>query len=115
MKKKRHISIIFFCFLMIFGCKDFQEVKVLGVQGFKVEKLSMSGIEAEVMIGIKNPNDMGFTVYPSEFDIIIGGVNLGKARLYKKVKIEGGCEKAYPFKLKSDFKGMDLMELSSII
>jgi LEA14-like dessication related protein len=115
MKQKRHIFIVFSCFLLFFGCKDFQEVKVLGVQGFKVEKLSMAGIEAEVMISIKNPNNIGFTIYPSEFDIIIGGVNLGKARLYKRVKIEGSTEKAYPFKLKSDFKGLNLMELAGIV
>ncbi len=115
MTLKSYIFIVFCCFLPFFGCKEFQEIKVIGVKGFKINKLNMEGIEAEVMINIKNPNTIGFSIYPSEFDISIGGVKLGKAKLYKRVHIDANCEKAYAFMLRSDFKGMNLMDLTGLI
>lgn len=98
--------------LLIFSaCKDFKEAQCTGIKGFKVNSLDMSGIDADIIIGIKNPNKMGFSIYPSEFDVTISGVNLGKAKLHKRVHIDGNTEKDYTFKLKSSFKDMNMMEV----
>lgn len=98
--------------LIIFNaCKDFKEAECTGVKGFKVNKMDMSGIDADIILGIKNPNKIGFSIYPSEFDVTISGVNLGKAKLKKRVHISGNTEKDYAFSLKSSFKDMNMMEV----
>lgn len=101
--------------LIIFNaCKDFKEAECTGVKGFKVNKMDMSGIDADIILGIKNPNKMGFSIYPSEFDVTISGVNLGKAKLKKRVHISGNTEKDYAFTLKSSFKDMNMMEVMKL-
>ncbi len=109
---------ILFCafgFLLFNSCKEFKEVQVTGVKSFRLTKVSANGIEGEVILGIKNPNDYGFSIYPSEFDITYSGMKMGKARLYKKVHIEGNSEKAYVFKLKTDLKELNLIEVMGMV
>lgn len=111
--------IIFSLFATIFGlssCKNYKEVQCTGVNGFKINKVSAQGIDADILLGIKNPNNVGFTIYKSEFDVVYSGVHLGKAKLSKRVRIRANAEETYSFNLKSDFKGanmMDIMKLAS--
>ena len=101
--------------LLIFNsCKDFKEAQCTGIKGFRVNSLDMSGIDADIIIGIKNPNEMRFSIYPSEFDVAVSGVNLGKAKLHRRVHIDGNTEKDYTFNLKSSFKDMNMMEVMKL-
>jgi LEA14-like dessication related protein len=111
---KRLLLIWLGCFLCL-SCEEFKEVQVTGVKSFRVTKLNMEGIEAEVIVGIKNPNTKGFSIYPSEFDATFSGIKLGKAKLYKRVHIGANCEKPYVFKIKSSFKELNFMELSNLL
>ena len=86
-----------------------------GVKSFRLTKVGTDGIEGEVIIGIKNPNNIGFSIYPSEFDIVYTGIKLGKARLKKRVHIDGNSEKLYVFKLKTSMKDMNLMDVMSMV
>ncbi|MDI9340186.1 MAG: LEA type 2 family protein [Sediminibacterium sp.] len=97
------------------SCHEFKDVQCTGVKGFKVNKMGMDGIDADIMLGIKNPNDIGFSIYPSEFDVSAGGVNLGKAHLTKRVHIDAKEEKTYTFHLKSNFKDVNLMDLTKLM
>lgn len=109
---------IFFIFLLlgiISSCKDFKEAEVTGVKGFKIKKMNTEGIDADVILGVKNPNSIGFSIYPSEFDITFSGVNLGKAKLKKRVHIDANCEKPYVFELKSTFKDINLLDLTKLL
>ena len=99
----------------ISSCKEFKEVKVIGVENFKIKKVSLEGIEADIKLTIKNPNAFGFSIYPSEFDIIFSSLNLGKAKLKNRVHIDSNCEKGYVFELNSSFKGMNLMDLTKLV
>ena len=54
-------------------------------------------------------------IYPSEFDVTYSGIKMGKARLYKRVHIEGNSEKPYGFKLKTDLKDMNLMDILGLV
>lgn len=103
-------------FIFLFNsCKEFEEVKVTGVKSFRLTKMGSEGIEGEVIIGIKNPNDYGFSIYPSEFDITYSGIKMGKARLYKRVHIDGNSEKPYVFKLKTSLKDMNLIDIMGLV
>ncbi|MEO6303443.1 MAG: LEA type 2 family protein [Bacteroidia bacterium] len=111
---KINITAFLFFILCLSACKDFKEAQCTGVKGFKINKIGPQGIDADIILGIKNPNHMGFSVYKSSFDVVYNGVNLGKAKLSKRVHINGDTEKNYNFNLKSDFKNanpMDVMKL----
>lgn len=100
--------------LIFASCEEMQDLKVIDVDSFFVNKLNKEGIEAEVKLKVQNPNKMGFSIYPSEFEIIFSGVRLGKAKLAKRVHIDGHSERIYTFKLKSqldDINPLDLIRL----
>lgn len=105
-------------FSLIFAsCEEMQDLKVIDVDSFFVNKLNSEGIEAEVKLKIENPNKMGFSIYPSTFDIIFNGVRLGKAKLAKRVHIDGKSERVYTFRVNSkleDLNPLDLIRLLDI-
>lgn len=102
-------------FFTISSCKDFKEARCTGVKGFKINNVNAQGINAEVLLGIENPNTVGFSIYPSEFDVVFSGINLGKAKLNKRVHIDANAEKTYSFILKSDFKNVNLMDIMKLM
>lgn len=108
------LTALIFSFLLT-SCKDFKEVQCTGVKGFKINTINTQGIDADIMLGIKNPNNMGFSIYKSEFDVVYSGVNLGKARLTKRVHINANAEETYSFNLKSDFKNINLSEIMKLM
>ncbi len=103
------------CFLFFTSCKDLKEAQCTGVKGFKVNKIGADGLDADIMLGIKNPNSLGFSVYRSEFDVIYNGINLGKAKMHKRVHIAANTEKTYTFNLKSKFENVNLMDIMKLI
>jgi LEA14-like dessication related protein len=107
-------SVFLFPVFLLFSCKEYQEIKVSEVKNFRLTKISKEAIEGEVILGISNPNTAGFSIYPSEFDVTYSGINLGKARLYKRVHIGPHTEKDYVFKLRSDLKGVNIMDLTGL-
>lgn len=113
--KFKTISLLLLTSLLLFACREFKEAQCTGVKGFKMNKMSMDGIDADILLGIKNPNTIGFSIYPSEFDVIAGGVNLGKAKLTKRVHIDANEEKTYTFHLRSNFKETNLMDLTKLL
>lgn len=117
MRNKRILSFfsILVILLSVMSCKEFKEAQVTGVKDFKIKKLGLTGIEADLELIIKNPNTSGFSIYPSEFDVIFSGINLGKARLRKRVHIKGNSEKPYVFEMNSSFTNVNLMELAGLV
>src|SRR4051812_12698695 len=98
---------LFFFFAMLLAltsCHDIKEVQCTGVKGFKVNKLDTKGVDADILLGIKNPNTFGFSIYKSAFDVTYSGIYLGKAKLTKRVHIHGKAEEVYSFNLTNDFK-----------
>ena len=104
------------CSLLFFSnCRDFKEVQCTGVKGFKINKINTEGIDGDILLGIKNPNAFGFSIYKSEFDITYSGVYLGKAKLTKSVHINGNAEAVYSFNLVNDFKNTNLMDVMKLL
>jgi LEA14-like dessication related protein len=112
---KFRFLILICSFLFLNSCKEFKEIQVTGVKSFRLTKVGTDGLEGEVILGIRNPNSHGFSIYPSEFDVTYSGIKMGKARLYKRVHINGNTEKLYVFKLKTDLKDMNLMDVLGLV
>jgi LEA14-like dessication related protein len=96
--------------MFFMSCKEFKEITVTNVDSFYMNKITTEQIEAEVNVKINNPNTTGFSIYPSEFDVMFSGVRLGKAKLNKRVHIDGKTEKVYTFKLKSKISEMNPLD-----
>lgn len=58
---------------------------------------------------------MGFTIYPSEFDIKYSGIYLGKAKLTEKVHIRKHAEETYSFAINNNFKDVNLMDVLKLL
>ena len=97
------------------SCMEFKEVTVTGVDSFKINKIDTKEMQAEIKLMIKNPNNSSFSIYPSEFDIVYGGIHLGKAKLYKRVHIDSNSERAYSFELKSNLGGLNFLDVTKIL
>lgn len=97
--------------VFFFSCKELKELSVSNVESFNMTKMSPEKLEAEIGIKINNPNKMGFSIYPSEFDVIFSGINLGKAKLHQRVHIDGKSEKVYLFKLNSNLSELNPMDI----
>lgn len=106
---------LFFVPLFLFSCAGYQDVTFMGIENVKVTSMSQQGIEAEITARIKNPNNKSFTIYKSDLDATLNGMNAGKARLSKNVRIKAKSEQTYIFKIKSDFSSLSLSELPKLL
>lgn len=114
--KNYFIIILIACSGLFTSCvSDFQEVTFSGVENVQVTKLSQQGAEAEITARIKNPNSTSFTVYKSDLDVTLNGLNAGVAHLTDNVKIKGNSEESYTFKVKSDFSSLSLTDLPQLL
>lgn len=113
--KKMWVGLALFCCVTFFSCADFKEVTFSGIDNVNITTLSQSGVEALITVRIKNPNSFSFTVYKSEMDVTISGIDAGKAHLTNNVRIKAKSEQAYTFKVKSDFSKLSLADLPKII
>ena len=114
MKTGSIFLVIFFSFLF-FSCKDLKETTVTGIERFAIHKISTEGIDADLNLKIKNTNSFGFSIYPSEFDITYNGMHLGKARLNKRVHIDGNSERVYAFNLKSNLGDLNIFDVLQLL
>ena len=102
-------------FFLLSSCGDYQEVTFSGIENVKLVKLSDKGVEAEITARIKNPNSTSFTIYKSDMDVTLSGINAGKAHLANNVRIRAKSEDSYTFKIKSDFSGLSLTDIPKVI
>ena len=114
-KMKSHLILLIGITLLISSCKNFKEVTVTGVDGFSVKKIDAKEMQAELKLLIKNNNSFGFSIYPSEFDIMFSGINLGKAKLHKRVHINGNTEQVYSFDLKSNLGDLNFIDVARLL
>ena len=101
--------------VFLFSCREMKEIKVTSVEGFYVNKLTVENIDAEVKLKIDNPNTMGFSIYPSEFDVTFSGIRLGKAKLHKRVQLNANSEKVYSFKIDSKLSELNPLDILRLI
>lgn len=97
------------------SCGDFEEVQFSGVEKVEIVKLSQQGAEAEITAKIKNPNSTSFTIYKSDLNVSLNGLDAGVAHLTDNVKIKSNSEELYTFKVKSDFSSLSLADLPQLI
>jgi LEA14-like dessication related protein len=108
MKKILLLPLLFIVLAFSSCIKDFKEISVSRIDGFKIKEMTREGMKAEVTVTIDNPNSTGFNVYRSSCDVYYSGSYLGKAKLTKKVKIAPNSNVEHTFELSGTFKDMSL-------
>ncbi len=113
---KKYLLITFAFFSIVFtSCKSYEPVAFSGIENINVTSLSQNGIEAIVTARVKNPNKVGFTIYRSEMDISVAGIDAGKVQLDKRVRIKAKSEETYTFKIKSDFSNLSMSDMPRLM
>ena len=114
---KRYLLPTAYCLLPIvfFSCGTIEPVTIGGVDHTKVNSLSTAGVDFSFGMKIKNPNKMGVTVFPSSFDATVNGIDAGKVKIYKKVRIKKNSDDIAEFNIKSDFSKLGLADIANII
>lgn len=101
--------------VFLFSCREAKEIKVTSVESFYVNKLTVENIDAEIKLKIDNPNTMGFSIYPSGFDVTFSGIRLGKAKLNKRVHLNANSEKIYSFKINSKLSELNPLDILRLL
>ena len=83
----KNTYLIFALALLMSSCLTFKEVEFKGVEDFKVEKLTASEGKVRVSVNVDNPNNYKIKIKKADLDLYLGGKNVGKAKLDKKVII----------------------------
>jgi LEA14-like dessication related protein len=107
---------IFFIFSLLFSsCKDYQDVTVSGISGFKVNKLDQSGVEIELSVKIKNPNNYGFNIYKPDIDASINDISVGKLKMKKRIHVGANSDDSHTFTLGCDFSKVGLADVANLM
>lgn len=70
------------------SCGEFKEIEVSDIEAFRIEKIDGNQVEMVVTTAISNPNSFGVTVTDADFDVTVEGINLGKTKINKNIKID---------------------------
>lgn len=58
---------------------------------------------------------MGVTVFPTSFDATVNGIDIGKVKLSKRVRIKANSDNTSEFHIKSDFGKLGMKDIASVI
>ena len=109
------VGVFLFCCITFFSCGDFKDVTLNGIETIKLTSLSQKNVEALITVRIKNPNNFSFTIYKSDMDVTLSGIEAGAAHIANNVRIKAKSEDVYTFKIKSDFSNLSLTDMTKII
>ncbi len=112
---KLNLILLIYITLLTSSCREFKEASVTGVDGFSIKKIDIKEMQAELKLIIKNTNSFGFSVYPSEFDIMFSGISLGKAKLRKRVHLAGNTEQVYSFNLTTNLQDLNFLDAAMLL
>ena len=114
---KDHLLSIVYCLfaVLFFSCVTIEPVVIGGIENVRVKKLSREGIEVDLGVKIKNPNSIAITVFPSEFDAIVNGIDMGKIHLHERVRIKAYSDDVSEIHIKSDFSKLGLIDIANIL
>lgn len=114
---KKYLLPTAYCLLSIvfFSCAEIKPATIGGVENPKVNNLSTAGADFTFDMRIKNPNNMGVTVFPSSFDANVNGIDIGQVKMDKKVRIKANSDNTSGFHVKTDFSKLGMKDLANVI
>ena len=95
-----------FIILSAVGCLTYKEVKVVAVTEVGVKQFSTKGVEVEVAMQIKNPNNYKINIVDSDLELFVKGSGIGTATIDNKVTLPKKSNQIHRFIIKSSLKDM---------
>ena len=93
------------------SCLEYKEVEVIKIVEVGVKEISASGVDIEVAMQVKNPNNYNISIVDSELNLHIKGKKMGSATIKEKVTLKKKSNAVYRFTLQSSFKDLSLKSL----
>lgn len=97
------------------SCFQYKEVEMEGVEDVRIKNLSAKGVEIEVDMKIKNPNNYKISIVDSDLDIYLKKKKMGNAIIQNKIVLPKKSSKVHTIMIKGDLKGMDLASLLGLV
>jgi LEA14-like dessication related protein len=101
---------IYLSFLLIIlsaiGCLSYKEVKVIEVTDVGVKQFTAKGVEVEVAMQIKNPNNYNIKIVDSDLELFVKGSRIGTATIDNKITLPKKSNQIHRFIIKSSLKDM---------
>ncbi len=99
-------SFIFLLALSISGCIQYKEVEMVQVTDVGVKNFTKNGIEIEVAMQIKNPNNYKISIVDSDLELLIKKNRIGTANIDNKIVLPKKSNKIHRFIIKTTLKDM---------
>jgi len=90
--------------LLMQSCIAFKDLEFKGIDSYKVEEISMSGIKLNLSVKIENPNWFKIKARGGEVDVKLGGNSLGKFLLTDEVILPKKSDGVITVRIESKFK-----------
>lgn len=97
MKKYLSYLILIATVFHLTGCIKYKEVEVVKVTEVGVKKIALTGIDIEVAMQIKNPNNYNISIVDSDLELFADGKKIGVAQVKEKVTLKKKSNKIYRF------------------
>jgi len=99
MYKRLHFLSIFFLIISLSSCTLYEEVEMLGVEGYHLEKLEDGMSQASIIVKINNPNFYSIKLKKSSFEVFLDDKKLGDAAMAREVIVLKETEGNYSLDL----------------
>jgi LEA14-like dessication related protein len=85
----------------ITSCIEYKEVQVVEVSDVGIKDISMSGIDVQVSMQVKNPNKYDISIVDSDLTLFADGNKVGVAKVKEKIKLKKKSNKIYKFTIQT--------------
>lgn len=99
MVKKLYLLPLFFAILTLSSCSIYEEVEMLGVEGYSFQKMEGNQSQASIVFRINNPNFYSIKLKKSSFEVFLDDKKLGDAVMAEEVVVLNKTEDDYTLKL----------------
>lgn len=99
MLKKLYLFPFLMVFLTITSCSIYEEVELLGVEGYSFKKMEENQSQASIVFKINNPNFYSIKLKKSAFEVLLDDKKLGDAMMVSDVVVLKKSEGIYTLDL----------------
>lgn len=106
LKKISHYSILLIMISSLSGCMTYKEVEMVKVTDVSVKNFSTKGVQIEVSMQIKNPNNYKISIVDSDLDLFVTGKKMGSATIENKITLPKRSNEVHRFLIQTKLENM---------
>jgi len=90
------------------GCMTYKEVEIIEVTDVSLKQFTAKGVEVEVAMQIKNPNNYNISIVDSDLELFAKGSRVGIAKVEKKITLLKKSNQIHRFIIKASLKDLGI-------